>query len=85
MYVAEKFKVTIADGARLECAGACRRIPFSIQGHTFTNDFYLLDLEGCDVILGTKWLRRLKPIILDFSAWWMRFWYGDQQVELHSS
>lgn len=50
---AQKFNVTVANGARIECAGICYGVLFDIQSNTFKDDFYLLDLEGCDVILGT--------------------------------
>ena len=32
-----------------------------------------MPLGGCDVILGTKWIRTLGPILCDFDKPWMEF------------
>lgn len=44
-------------------------------------DFYILDIEGCEVVLGAVWLRILGPILWDFSSLWMSFvWQGKKVV-----
>ena len=34
---------------------------------------FTLTLGGCDVVLGTQWLRTLGPILWDFAELWMQF------------
>ena len=34
---------------------------------------FVMPLVGCDVILGTQWLRTLGTILWDFSELWMQF------------
>ena len=34
---------------------------------------FAMPLGGCDVILGTQWLRTLGPILWDFAQLWMQF------------
>lgn len=39
--------------------------------------FYLLPLEGCEVVLGAHWLRTLGLVLWDFSHLRMKFnWKG---------
>ena len=36
-------------------------------------DIFSLPLGGCDVVLGTQWLRTIGPILWDFAELWMQF------------
>ena len=45
-------------------------------------DFYLLPLEGYEVVLGAQWLRTLEMIEWDFSKLLMRFQYGGKRISL---
>ena len=53
-----------------------------IQGVTLDIDFYLLPLEGYEVVLGAQWLRMLGMIEWDFSKLLMRFQYGGKRISL---
>ncbi|KAF8413581.1 hypothetical protein HHK36_001572 [Tetracentron sinense] len=68
-----RFEVMVANGEKLVGQGRCDGIPLTLHGRTITIDFYLLSLEGCDVVLGAHWLRTLGPIIWDFSNLSMKF------------
>jgi hypothetical protein len=54
--------VIIASGEKIRSLGQCVQIPVELQGRIFTVDFYILQLEGYGVVLGTQWLRILGPI-----------------------
>lgn len=43
--------VIVGNGDNLQCLGQCQQVPFEIQGHKFTSDFYVIDLHGIDVNL----------------------------------
>jgi hypothetical protein len=45
-------KVTVANGNILWTQAVCTIIHYSIQGHKFTFDFRILELQGYDMILG---------------------------------
>jgi len=49
-------KVTVANGERVPCPSMYRATAFSIDGETFSTDFFALPLAGYDVVLGTHWL-----------------------------
>jgi hypothetical protein len=73
-------RVTVANGERVDCPDLFRDTPFTIEGETFRTDFYALPLAGYDVVLGTRWLATLGPILLDFSTLHMAFWLRDHRV-----
>jgi hypothetical protein len=50
-------------------------VPFTIDGKSFTTNFFALPLAGYDVVLGTEWLASLGPILWDFGALTMSFWH----------
>ena len=56
----------VASGERLTSLGKCKQTQLSLQGNSIFVDFYLLPLEGCDVVLGAQWLSTLGPIEWDF-------------------
>lgn len=75
-------EVTVANGERLISAGCCKKVTIVIQGISISIDFYILNLEGCQVVLGAHWLRTLGPIFWDFSNLWMEFTLGKKHCQL---
>jgi hypothetical protein len=73
-------KVTVANGEHVSCPGMYRAMTFSIDGETFSTDFFALPLAGYDVVLGTHWLASLGPILCDFIALTMSFWHWDHHI-----
>lgn len=73
-------RVTVANGDRVACPGVYRATPFLIEGEDFAADFYALPLAGYDVVLGTRWLATLGPILWDFGTLRMQFWHHDHVV-----
>jgi len=48
----EQFNVNVACGGRISCKGRCIGVQVRIQAVTLDIDFYLLPLEGYEVVLG---------------------------------
>lgn len=69
----KKYEVTVANGEKIQSFGRCKDLNTLVQGVPINVDFYLLPLEGCDVVLGAQWLSMLRPIIWDFSKLQMKF------------
>eukprot|EP00268_Persea_americana_P002744 TRINITY_DN10847_c0_g2_i3.p1 TRINITY_DN10847_c0_g2~~TRINITY_DN10847_c0_g2_i3.p1 ORF type:complete len:146 (+),score=23.58 TRINITY_DN10847_c0_g2_i3:612-1049(+) len=67
------FEVVVASGDKLVSLGKCTKIQLNVQGVPIYVDFYLLPLDGYDVVLGTQWLCTLGPIVWDFSKLQMKF------------
>jgi hypothetical protein len=72
--------VTMENGEKVPCPGVYRNVPFTIDGESFTTNFFALPLVGYDVVLRTEWLASLGPILWDFSALTMSFWHHDHRV-----
>ena len=44
----------------------CYNVCISIGDYSFLSNMFSMPLGGCDVILGTQWLRTLGPILWNF-------------------
>ncbi|XP_026377993.1 uncharacterized protein LOC113272361 [Papaver somniferum] len=76
--------VTVGNGGYLNTNGPCT-FPTRLQGTIFYIDFYLLEISGCDVVLGIQWLRTLGEIIWDFEKLTMQFSINGTDVTLTSN
>ena len=54
-----RLKVIVASGEQLVSSGKCTQINFKLQKIHFTADFFILPMEGYNMVLGTHWLRTL--------------------------
>jgi len=67
--------VLVANGDRVRSPGVCLATEVLIYEEPFSIDCVALDLGGFDLVLGVQWLRSLGPIVWDFDALSMAFWY----------
>jgi hypothetical protein len=58
--------VKVACGGILTSTATAYNCQFSIQGHKFTTNFKILELQGSDIILGVNWFKQHNPITFDF-------------------
>ncbi|XP_026420082.1 uncharacterized protein LOC113316065 [Papaver somniferum] len=75
-------RVMVGDGGFLETQGSCKNIPVKLQDYSFSTEFFLLPVSGCDAVLGVHWLRSLGNISWDFSKLQMRFNSADRNYLL---
>ncbi|XP_021986733.1 uncharacterized protein LOC110883233 [Helianthus annuus] len=76
----EPFSVLVGSGERLPCSGLAKTVELVIQGHPIVVDFYVLPLQGCDMVLGVSWLATLGPVITDYSTSVFEFSLNGKQV-----
>ena len=75
-------KMKLASGEKLVSLGWCTGVSIKL-GNFFTKvDFYILTLEGYEMVMGTQWLCTLGEIIWDFSKLIMRFVYDEREITL---
>ena len=72
----------MANGERLQSLGLCRDVTLNLRNSQFLVDFYLTELEGCDVVLGAQWLRTLALIVWNFNSTEIGFTVGKNEVRL---
>lgn len=77
-----KLSMKVANGQCLQSLGVCEGVKLKVQGNSFHTSFYLLDLAGCDIVLGVQWLLTLGPISWDFSKLMMSFIYVEKYMVL---
>ncbi|KAF3685208.1 hypothetical protein FXO37_00851 [Capsicum annuum] len=68
-----KFSVLVGNGHNLPCLGVVRDLSITIQGRTFSTDFFVIDLHGSDLVLRVIWLANLGPIMTDYAQYLFQF------------
>jgi hypothetical protein len=63
----------VANGERITCAGVIRDAPLLIASATFPANLFVMPLAGYDIVLDTKWLGALGPIVWDLANRRMSF------------
>ncbi|XP_004305749.1 PREDICTED: enzymatic polyprotein-like [Fragaria vesca subsp. vesca] len=57
-------------------------VQLQLQDYTFTDDFYVLPVSGCEIVLGTKWSKSLGDILCNFEQMKMKFSVGGSEIQL---
>ncbi|XP_026459106.1 uncharacterized protein LOC113359736 [Papaver somniferum] len=79
---AAALQVIVGDSAQTQTQVFCHNVQVKLQDYSFSTDFHLLNISGCDVVLGVQWLHTFGPITWDFSRLMMKFRIQDQDVML---
>lgn len=53
-----------------------------LNDESFEVDFYVLQLQGAEVVLGVRWLQLLGWIIMDYQQLYMEFFYNGKLIRL---
>ncbi|GKA66379.1 ty3-gypsy retrotransposon protein [Tanacetum coccineum] len=64
----EPFRVMVGNGQFIHCSEYCSDVTLQLQKTKFTILFFVLPIEGADVVLGISWLGALGTITADFSV-----------------
>ncbi|XP_004301315.1 PREDICTED: uncharacterized protein LOC101314761 [Fragaria vesca subsp. vesca] len=72
-------KVKLASGALTQTRGEVT-VELQLGKYVFSGDFYILPVSGCEVVLGSVWLKTLGDIVWNFETMKMQFgrngvWY----------
>jgi hypothetical protein len=66
IYAINNFQIMIANGGSMKCGGRCENVRLQIGDYHMKYHMFAIDMGGCDIVLGAKWLRTLGPILMDF-------------------
>ena len=77
-----EFEVKVAGGEVLGCTGKVAGLQIQSDDYLLETDFYVVDLDGLDAILGKQWLRTLRRYTFDHETMQLEFLQGDQLVIL---
>ena len=56
-------EVTVANGQIIICAFVYKHFTWHIQNNTFSTDLLVMQLGGCEMVLGVQWLATLGDIV----------------------
>jgi hypothetical protein len=75
-----RLSAMVANGERITCVGVIRNAPLTIGGDAFPANLFVMSLAGYDIVLGTRWLGALGPIVWDLACRRMSFQHHDRTV-----
>nr|GEU73885.1 hypothetical protein [Tanacetum cinerariifolium] len=64
----EPFRIMVGNGQFIHCSEYCSDVTLQLQKTKFTISFFVLPVEGADVVLGISWLGALETITANFSV-----------------
>jgi hypothetical protein len=66
IHAVNNFQIMIAIGGSMKYGGRCENLRLQIGDYHLKSHMFAIDMGGCDIVLGTDWLRTLGPILMDF-------------------
>ena len=82
VYSKKQFDFMVGNREVLKCEGLCSAVLVQIQNHVFLVDFYILPMQGADVIFRVQSLQLLGPIMVDYQKLTMDFDWEDEHIYL---
>jgi hypothetical protein len=73
IHAINNFQIMIANGGSMKCGGRCENVCLQIGDYHLKSHMFVIDMGGCDIVLGADWLRTLGPILMDFKDLTMKF------------
>lgn len=77
-----QFSVMVGNGSHIRCTGIYNDVSITLQNTMFNLPFYLIPIQGADVVLGMEWLRTLGPLQADFSIPSITFLHQNTTITL---
>jgi hypothetical protein len=71
----------ISNGRSMKCGGCCQNVHLEIGQYHMKSHMFVIDMGGCDILLGVEWIRIIGPILMDFKELTMQFNQEDQQYK----
>ena len=64
---ATPLSVTVANGSRMYNHYKCMGFKWVMQSQEFVADLWVLELGGCDIVLGVDWMKTVSPLTFYFN------------------
>eukprot|EP00253_Pinus_taeda_P019139 PITA_19139 len=77
------FWVQIVDGGTMKCEGRCENVKLQMGDYQLKTHMFSIHMGGCNIVLGSEWLRTLGPITMNFQELYMSFKQNNQTHTLH--
>ena len=66
VHLVSKFQIMIANGGMMPCWGHCENAKLQLDDYYLKTHMFCIDMGGCDIVLGGKWLHILGLVTMDF-------------------
>ncbi|GJU03263.1 ty3-gypsy retrotransposon protein [Tanacetum coccineum] len=76
------FSVMVGNGDFLTCDGFCPDVTLHLEKQPFQIPFFILPIQGADLVLGMQWLSQLGRIEADFSIPYITFISNNKPITL---
>jgi len=63
----------VADGYNMMCTWMIRGLDLTLGNYTLTDDFYMVELDDTNVVLGVQWLYSLGDFKMNYQEMRMEF------------
>jgi hypothetical protein len=73
------FQIMIGNAGSMKCGGHCENVCLQIGQYHLKSHMFVIDMGGCDIVLGSEWLHTLVSITMDFHKLTMQFQQEGQQ------
>jgi hypothetical protein len=57
----------------MKCEGCFENVCLQIGQYNMKYHMFSIDMSGCNIVFGAKWLRTLGPMLMDFKQLTMQF------------
>ena len=68
----------IVNGGSMKYGGRCENVRLQIGQYHLKSHMFSIVMGSCDIVLDVKWLRTLKPSLMDFKKLTMQFQHEEQ-------
>lgn len=72
----------VGNGDKLLCNSSCTNFPIQLGNTQFLIDFYVLPINGADLVLGIQWLKMLGPTVTNYNSLSMQVHWNDSPISL---
>ena len=73
IHLINNFQVLIANEGTEKCGGHFENVKLQMGDYHLKTCMFVIDMGGCDIVLGAEWLHTLGPITMDFQELYMSF------------
>jgi hypothetical protein len=73
IHAINNFQIMIANGGSMKCGGRYENVHLQIGDYHLKSNMFVVDMGGCDIVLGVDQLKTLGPILMDFKELTMKF------------
>jgi len=63
----------IDNGGTMKYGGCCESVRLQMGDYHLKTHMFAIEMGGCDIVLGAKWLRTLGLVTMDFEELYMSF------------